>query len=152
MNTCDSHGAPLGDEEIALTRKALGWDEAPFVVPDDIYKEWNLREVGQAVEDEWNKQFAKYETTYPELAREFLRRMHNDMPSDWAEKSNAFIQASQEKTGALATRKASLACFKYLRPNVTGNDGWFGRFNWVELYGVVEIKNADARCSFRELY
>ncbi|MCB1828101.1 MAG: transketolase, partial [Coxiellaceae bacterium] len=117
-NTADAHGAPLGDDEIAKTREALGWKEAPFVIPDEIYQAWDKREVGQALENDWNKLFAKYESAHPELAREFLRRLHNDKPSDWAEKSNAFIQACQRKTDAVATRKASLLALNAYAPSL----------------------------------
>lgn len=115
-NTADSHGAALGDEEVALTRKALGWEQPPFEIPEEIYKAWNHREKGQADEDEWNKAFAQYETAYPELAAEFLRRQHKQLPALWNENADAFIYAAQQKSEVMATRKASLACLNAYAP------------------------------------
>lgn len=115
-NTAGAHGAPLGDDEIAKTREAYGWSYAPFEIPEEMYAEWDRRAQGQSLEDEWNKQFAKYESANPELAREFLRRIHNDVPENWAQKSDAFIAETQQTTDAVATRKASLACLNQYLP------------------------------------
>jgi len=109
-NSAAAHGAPLGIEEIALTRQALDWQHAPFEIPDDIYQAWDHRQQGQADENEWNEAFAKYETAYPELAAEFLRRLHHDLPTLWRDNTTAFIQSCQQQSTVTATRKASLTC------------------------------------------
>ncbi|MSE19417.1 transketolase, partial [Pantoea agglomerans] len=80
--THDSHGAPLGDDEVALTRKQLGWNHAPFVIPSDIYAEWDAKEAGQAKESAWNEKFAAYAQAHPELAAEFKRRVSNELPAN----------------------------------------------------------------------
>ena len=69
------HGAPLGDDEIAATRKALAWTHAPFEMPDEIYAAWSAKEKGAHEQAEWEKRFKGYEDAYPELAAEFKRRM-----------------------------------------------------------------------------
>ena len=81
--THDSHGAPLGDAEIALTREALGWKHAPFDIPSDIYAQWDAKEAGQAKEAAWNEKFAAYAKAFPQEAAEFTRRMKGEMPSDF---------------------------------------------------------------------
>tara|TARA_R110002167_G_scaffold47554_7_gene140699 strand:+ start:3118 stop:5067 length:1950 start_codon:yes stop_codon:yes gene_type:complete len=103
----DCHGAPLGDDEIALTRKALGWEHAPFVIPEEISSEWDAREHGVVIENSWNEQFAEYADAYPELASEFLRRISGDLPEDFAAQSQAYIEELQAKGETIASRKAS---------------------------------------------
>jgi len=103
----ECHGAPLGEDEITLTKERLGWAHGPFEVPDDIYAAWDAREKGAAAEAAWNEKFAAYQAEHPELAAEFERRMAAELPSDWQEKANAFIQSTVEKAETIATRKAS---------------------------------------------
>ncbi len=115
-NTAKAHGAALGEAEVALTRAALNWQHEPFVIPDAIYQAWDQRKRGQGLEDEWNQRFAKYERAYPKLAREFLRRLHQDLPTCWSEKTNTFIHAAQQSVDSMATRKASKACLEAYGP------------------------------------
>jgi transketolase len=103
----ECHGAPLGDDEITLTKERLGWAHGSFEVPDEIYAGWDAREKGAAAEAAWNEKFGAYQAEYPELAAEFERRMAGDLPADWSEKASAFIQATVEKAETIATRKAS---------------------------------------------
>ncbi|KGQ67144.1 transketolase [Gallibacterium anatis] len=106
-NSHDSHGAPLGDEEIALTRKNLGWNYAPFEIPAEIYAEWDAKQQGAAKEAEWNKRFAAYQAAYPELAAELSRRLAGELPVDWKAQSQAFIEKLQANPATIASRKAS---------------------------------------------
>ncbi|TNG95571.1 transketolase [Pasteurellaceae bacterium USgator11] len=106
-NSHDSHGAPLGDDEIALTRKALNWAHAAFEIPADIYAEWDAKAKGQAAEKAWDEKFAAYQAAYPELAAEFKRRVNGDLPANWAAQSQAFIEKLQANPAAIASRKAS---------------------------------------------
>ncbi|MFC0309984.1 transketolase, partial [Gallibacterium trehalosifermentans] len=101
------HGAPLGDEEIAATRKNLGWSYAPFEIPAEIYAEWDAKQQGAAKEAEWNRRFAAYQTAYPELAAELSRRLAGELPANWATESNAFIEKLQANPTSIASRKAS---------------------------------------------
>ncbi len=103
----DCHGAPLGDEEIALTRKALGWEYGPFEIPDEIYAGWDAKEKGAAAEAAWNEKMAAYKAAHPELAAEFEARMAGDLGDDWEAKADAFIKSVAEKGETIASRKAS---------------------------------------------
>ena len=103
----ECHGAALGDDEVALTRKELGWEHAPFEIPDDIYAGWDAKDKGAKAEAEWKERFEAYRKDHPELAAEFERRMAGDLPADWSEKATAFIKETVEKAEKVASRKAS---------------------------------------------
>jgi len=83
--TESAHGAPLGDEEIALVRENIDWPHPPFVIPDEIYATWNAVEKGTAGEDAWRAGFERYRTDHPALALEFERRMSGALPENWSE-------------------------------------------------------------------
>ncbi|MDG2365662.1 MAG: transketolase [Methylococcaceae bacterium] len=101
------HGAALGDEEVALTRKELGWDSAPFEIPDEVYAGWDAKAKGARVEDAWNDKFVAYAAEYPAEAAEFTRRMAGDLPANWKEVTDAFIAETNSKQENLASRQAS---------------------------------------------
>ncbi|MES9854982.1 MAG: transketolase [Sedimenticola sp.] len=105
--THDCHGAPLGSDEIQLTREQLGWEHAPFEIPEEVYAGWDAKEAGAAAEDLWNEKFAAYKAAHPELAAEFSRRMAGDLPANWEEESSKFIAEVNAKAESPATRKAS---------------------------------------------
>ncbi|HEY9027343.1 MAG TPA: transketolase, partial [Burkholderiaceae bacterium] len=105
--TAKAHGEALGADEIALTRKALGWNHPPFEVPADIYAAWDAKAAGAAAEAEWNAQFADYETAHPELAKEFVRRMMGELPADFAEIAADAVGSAHDKAETVASRKAS---------------------------------------------
>ena len=102
-----SHGAPLGDDEIALVRKELGWPHPAFEIPADIAVEWNARDKGAALEQAWQQKFDEYKAAHPELAAEFERRVAGELPADWQAKSQAYIDATVAAGDNIATRKAS---------------------------------------------
>ncbi|MBA6396276.1 transketolase [Colwellia sp. BRX10-4] len=122
--THDCHGAPLGDDEIAATRKALNWPHAPFEIPSDVYAEWDQKEKGQSSQVSWNDQFSAYQQAHPELAAEYERRViKGDLPSDFEEKANALVQACQDKGENIASRKASqntIEAFGAILPELLG--------------------------------
>ena len=101
------HGAALGEDEIALTREKLGWNHGAFEIPSEIYGAWDAREKGAAAESEWTQAFADYEKAEPELAAELKRRMAGELPADFSEKAQAYIQECQDKGETVASRKAS---------------------------------------------
>jgi transketolase len=101
------HGAPLGDEEIALTREALGWTHAPFEVPEEIRIAWSATESGAAMEKDWQGRFEAYRADHPALADEFERRMAGVLPENWTEKADAFIASVNADAKTVASRKAS---------------------------------------------
>ncbi|MDL2272425.1 transketolase [Desulfovibrio sp. OttesenSCG-928-I05] len=102
-----AHGSPLGAEEIAGAKKAMGWDAPAFTVPGDIKKGWDARRRGKAAEKQWNELFAAYATAYPKEAAEFSRRMKGELPSGWEQAAQAFIAETQKSDKAVATRAAS---------------------------------------------
>ncbi len=112
----DCHGAALGDEEVALTRKELGWTSAPFEIPADIYAGWDAKAKGEAAESDWDAKFAAYAKEYPELAAEFKRRMAGELPANWKVATDAFIAETNEKAESLASRQASQKAIAGLAP------------------------------------
>lgn len=101
------HGAPLGDDEIALVRENLGWSYPPFDVPEDVYKGWDGKTKGEKAEQEWQTLFNEYQQAYPELASEFMRRKKGELPELWNKTCTKYIQALQQNPDNVATRKAS---------------------------------------------
>ncbi|SDB84400.1 transketolase [Paraburkholderia lycopersici] len=103
----DVHGAPLGAEEIAKWRDAVGWKWEPFVLPQEVYADWDAKEAGAKFEAAWNEQFAAYRSKYPAEAAEFERRMAGKLPADWAQKAAAIVAGADSRKETVATRKAS---------------------------------------------
>jgi len=101
------HGAPLGAEEIANLRAALGWTWPPFVVPQNVYDAWDARTSGAALEAAWNATFVQYRTQYPQQAAEFTRRMAGQLPADWAHQAQAIVMGANQRAETVASRKAS---------------------------------------------
>ena len=123
VNTAKAHGEPLGAEEIALTREALGWNSAPFTVPDEVYADWNARATGLAAEQAWNERFAAYQAAFPELAAEFTRRMNGDLPKQFAQVAVDTVVQAHTKGETVASRKASqlaLEAFTAALPELLG--------------------------------
>ncbi|MCX4189561.1 transketolase [Methylophaga sp. OBS3] len=112
----DCHGAALGEEEVALTRKELGWEYEPFVIPEDVYAGWDAKSKGADAEAAWNAKFEAYAAEYPELAAEFKRRMAGDLPENWKEATDAFIAEINEAAPSLASRQASQKAIAALAP------------------------------------
>lgn len=118
-----AHGAPLGDDEIAATRKALSWNEPPFVISEEIYQGWDAKKAGKKKEAAWNDKFAAYENAFPELASEFKRRMNGELPANWQVESQKIIEQLQAKPAKIASRKASqnaLEAFGPMLPEFLG--------------------------------
>jgi transketolase len=143
----ESHGAALGDEEIALTRKQLGWQHGPFEIPDDIYAEWDARQAGSQAEQQWNQTFEAYQAEFPELAAEFLRRMAGELPADFSEKASAFIRDVATKGESIASRKASQNClnaFGPLLPELLGGSADLAGSNLTLWRGCKPVVQEDA--------
>ena len=102
-----SHGAPLGKDEIAGARAALGWSHAPFEIPAPIYAGWRDGNTGAAREAGWQALFDAYAAQFPELAREFTRRINGELPADFSASADAFIAKLQLEGPVVASRKAS---------------------------------------------
>ena len=136
------HGAPLGDEEIKLTREKLGWKHDSFVIPDDIYAAWNAKERGEKLESEWNKTFTTYETAHPELAAEYKRRMKGELPDNWSDIAKDYIASCNDKAETIASRKASqntIEAFAAHLPEMLGGSADLTGSNLTNWSGSVVI-------------
>ena len=142
----DCHGAPLGDDEIKLTRERLGWTHGPFEVPSDIYSQWDAKEAGAAKEAAWNEKFEAYRAAHPELAAEFERRQKGELPADFEAKSLAYIKSLQEEGTTVASRKASqntLEAFGPLLPELMGGSADLAGSNLTLWSGSKGVSKED---------
>lgn len=145
--TAGIHGAPLGDDEIALTRKEIGWQHPPFEVPENIYRDWDARERGFAEESSWKEQMTRYEEAYPELAMELVRRLKGEVPRSFADEADTFIRQCQENGEDTATRKASQKClntFGELLPELIGGSADLTGSNLTMWDGCQPLTGTDA--------
>lgn len=111
-----AHGAPLGEEEIKLTREKLGWTHGPFEIPDDIRSAWNATEQGAAAEATWRKAFDAYRADHPDLADELERRWAGSLPDGWAAHADGVIKRLSKEAKSMATRKASAEALEGFGP------------------------------------
>ncbi|MGR5230738.1 transketolase [Vibrio rotiferianus] len=142
----DCHGAPLGAEEIAATRKELGWEHGPFEIPQEVYAEWSAKEAGAAKEAAWDEKFAAYEAAHPELAAEFKRRVNGDLPAEWEEKANQIIADLQANPANIASRKASqnaLEAFGQMLPEFMGGSADLAPSNLTMWSGSKSLEAND---------
>ncbi|MES9897488.1 MAG: transketolase [Sedimenticola sp.] len=145
--THDCHGAPLGADEIQLTREQLGWEHGPFEIPEDVYAGWDAKEAGAAAEDLWNEKFAAYKEAHPDLAAEFTRRMAGDLPTNWEEEASKFVAEVNSKAESPATRKASqnaLNGFGPLLPEFLGGSADLSPSNLTTWSGSRAITGGHA--------
>lgn len=143
----DCHGAPLGEEEIALARKELGWEHDSFVIPDNIAAEWSALESGKVLENEWEERFAEYSKAYPEEARELIRRFQGDLPADFSANADAYIKELQEKGETIASRKASqnaLNAYGPMLPELMGGSADLAGSNLTLWSGAKGVAKDDA--------
>lgn len=143
----ECHGAPLGNDEIAATRAALGWNYGPFEIPADIRAEWDAKEAGAAREADWDLRFAAYAAAHPELAAELKRRLAGELPADFAEKAAAYVQDVASKGETIASRKASqnaLNAFGPLLPEFLGGSADLAGSNLTLWKGCKGVEAHDA--------
>lgn len=111
------HGSPLGDEEITAVRENIGWQYPPFEIPSEIYAGWDARKKGDDLEKTWKEKFDAYQKEFPELAKEFLRRVNKKLPNNWAEIATNYRNECQKSSGNIATRTASKNCLDAFAPH-----------------------------------
>ena len=143
----DCHGAPLGNDEIALARKQLNWNYGPFEVPADIYAEWDAKAAGAKAEADWSQRFDAYAKAFPDLAAEFKRRVAGELPADFAEKAQAYIAEVAAKGETIASRKASqntLNAFGPLLPELLGGSADLAGSNLTLWKGCKGVAADDA--------
>lgn len=143
----ESHGAALGEEEVALARKQLGWNHPPFEIPKEIYHKWDARERGEKWQQQWKEKLAAYQKAHPELAAEFLRRMSGDMPEKWSATVQAWIEKMQSEPAKIASRKASqntLNAYGPLLPELLGGSADLAPSNLTIWSGSTSLKDDPA--------
>jgi transketolase len=113
-----THGAALGVDEVAATRKHMEWPYAPFEIPAEIRAGWDCRDSGAALEKIWNELFAAYAKQFPELASEFTRRMQGDLPVNFQTVLDGYLAKTVEAAATIATRNASQAALNGIGPSV----------------------------------
>ena len=116
QGTKSAHGEALGADEVAAARKVLGWSYEPFVIPEDIRKQWDGREKGAVVEKEWRELFAGYRKAHPDLATELERRMAGELPKNWSETAGELLASMAAQSAPQATRQTSQAVLNSMAP------------------------------------
>ncbi|MGR4049672.1 transketolase [Kosakonia cowanii] len=143
----ESHGAALGDEEVALTRKQLGWNYGPFEIPKEIYQAWDARDRGAEAQQSWNEKLAAWEKAFPELAAEFKRRMSGGLPENWEQITSEYINNLQANPAKIASRKASqntLNSYGPVLPELLGGSADLAPSNLTIWSGSTSIKEDAA--------
>ena len=142
--THEVHGAPLGADETAATRAALGWTNAPFEVPEALRAQWDARAAGRAAHGDWGKRFEAYSREHPALATEFARRMKGELPADWKHTADAVIAAARAVSAPTATRKSSQNVLELLVPALPELLGGSADLTWSNLTAVKASASVDA--------
>ena len=138
----DCHGAPLGEEEIKLTRERLNWPHGPFVIPTEIKDGWDANEAGSVKESAWNELFAKYKTQFPVEAAEFERRSTNELPENFDALADKIIAKVNDEAPTIASRKASqnaIEAFAKVLPEFFGGSADLAASNltlWSNAQGI----------------
>ncbi|HED40332.1 MAG TPA: transketolase [Chromatiales bacterium] len=149
--THDCHGAPLGEEEIAATRKELGWTAAPFEIPAEIYAGWDHKEQGATDEASWDAKFEAYQAAFPAEAAEFIRRMSGELPANFTVEMDKFIARTQEEMPNIASRKASqnaIEAMGPLLPEMFGGSADLTGSNLTNWSGTVKVTPDNANGNY----
>lgn len=142
----DSHGNPLGVEEIARTRAAINWPHAPFEIPQDVYDAWSAVQSGSEQEADWNGRFDAYTKAFPKEASEFKRRMNGDLPANFVQVAKSITTAAAAQTEAIATRRASLNAIEALAadlPELVGGSADLASSNLTMWKAAKPVTNGD---------
>jgi transketolase len=149
--TAATHGAALGDKEIAATRTELNWPHEPFVIPTAVYDSWNAKQHGMQLEKTWNDLYDRYQSHYPELSQEFSRRMKGELPTSWAAQAEWLVQELNTKKQVVATRKASQLCldhFANLLPEMMGGSADLTESNCTNWRDMQVFTPATPECRY----
>lgn len=147
QGTASTHGAPLGDEEIAAVRKKIGWEYPPFEIPVEIANAWSGADKGAAAEAAWQKTWDAYSAAHPELAAEFERRTKGELPEGWSDFADKAVATINEAGANMATRKASLVAlnaFAPALPEMAGGSADLTGSNLTKHDGSTVISGDDA--------
>ncbi|MFT4257148.1 MAG: transketolase [Pseudoxanthomonas sp.] len=147
----ESHGAPLGKDEVEATRQALDWPYPAFEVPQDIRAAWNKVEAGKQLEAQWDALFDRYAAQFPAEAQELLRRLRGELPAGFVEAADAFIAKQQADGPAIASRKASqntIEAFAPLLPELIGGSADLAPSNLTQWKASKSVTEADANANY----
>ncbi|MFP3014110.1 MAG: transketolase [Arsenophonus sp.] len=145
----ESHGSPLGEDEIKKIRTSLNWTYLPFEIPTNIYKSWNACEIGQKKETAWQKRFANYKQKFPQLADEFIRRIKGELPSNWKAITTALVSKLQQNPANISSREASLntlEVFGKILPELLGGSADLSQSNltmWSNSRSINKILDGN---------
>ena len=114
--SADAHGAALGDDEIVLTRENINWPHEPFFIPEDIYKDWDHKSIGQNIEDQWLEKLNEYAKNYPSEAKEFERLVSGELPVEFESTISDLIKSFETDESDYASRKCSGICLDSIGP------------------------------------
>lgn len=137
------HGAPLGADEIAATRAAIGWSHAPFEIPQAVYAGWDQRATGAQAQAAWQKTFDAYAAKFPTEAAEFTRRMKGALPANFAATAQKLLVATNEKAETVASRKASqqaITALVEILPEMLGGSADLTGSNFTDWKGVAAVR------------
>ena len=151
QGTESCHGAALGEDEIALTREALGWHHDPFVIPDEVREAWDRRPAGAEIEAEWQQGFDAYREAHPDLADEFLRRLRGELPTDFSDQADAYIADCVAAANDVASRKASQQSLNALGrhlPELLGGSADLAGSNLTLWSGAQGVSAASAEGNY----
>ncbi|HVI26100.1 MAG TPA: transketolase [Xanthomonadaceae bacterium] len=146
-----SHGAPLGKDEVAATREALGWPHAPFEIPEEIRAGWRAGNAGLVREEQWNQLFDRYAAQYPQLADELVRRSRGELPDGFLDAADAYIAKLQAEGPTVASRKASqmaIEAFAPLLPELVGGSADLAHSNLTLWKGSKSVAGDDADANY----
>ncbi|MBC7989933.1 MAG: transketolase [Luteimonas sp.] len=146
-----SHGSPLGKDEAAATRAALGWPHAPFEIPQEIRDGWRAGNAGLVREDQWNTLFDAYAAQHPQLAEELTRRSRAELPDGFAAEADAYIAKLQADGPAVASRKASqmaIEAFAPLLPELVGGSADLAHSNLTLWTGSKSVATDDPNANY----
>lgn len=146
-----AHGAPLGTEEVIQARKALGIEWGDFEVPKDVLDSWNHITKGAGQQAVWDSVWASYKVQYPDLATEYERRMSGQLPSDFEEKFQTYLEQVIQDQKTLATRKSSqetIAKLAELLPELLGGSADLTSSNLTIWPDAEPVRSGTGNISF----
>ena len=146
-----SHGAPLGKDEVAATRAALGWTHAPFEIPQEIRDGWRAGNAGLVREEQWNRLFDAYASKYPQLADELTRRSRNELPDEFYKAADAYVAKLQAEGPVVASRKASqmaIEAYAPYLPELIGGSADLAHSNLTLWKGSKSVATDDADANY----